>query len=76
MGKPDKEVIRKHDYNHIYRAKQRQNQSIRARVRNGSCPCVYEVFSTCECCSLCGKRTFLFSADSRYNIGEGRAKTL
>jgi len=74
LGGLDKEVIRKQDYNHIYRAKQRQESKHKDKSQNGSCPCVCAAFPTFVRCSLNGKRTFLFSADSQYNIGEGRRR--
>ena len=44
MGKPDKEVIRKQDYNHIYRARQRQKSKHKDKSQNGFCPCVFYGF--------------------------------
>ena len=75
MDKPDKEVIRKQDSTALIGQSKDKKKAQGQEPKRLLSLCLYG-FSIFVRCSFYGKRTFLFSADSRYNIGEGRAKTL
>ncbi len=55
----DKEIIRKHDYNHIYRAKQRQKGKTQGQEFSGSCPCIYVIFQH-SCVAFSEEQTHIF----------------